>query len=47
MNGKFKCQLKEENKGIFLEEEITLFELDLVIYFNRLKKTVLKRIGSV
>ena len=45
--GNLNANLKEANKGIFLEEEITLFELDLVIYFNRLKKTVLKRIGSV
>ena len=49
MKGKLKCQfkLKEENKGFFLEEEITLFEVDIVIYSNRLKKTVLTRLGSV
>ena len=49
MKGKLKYQfnLKEENKGFFLEEKITLFEVDIVIYSNRLKKTVLTRLGSV
>ena len=39
--------IKKRKQRLFFGSEITLFELDLVIYFNRLKKTVLKRIGSV